>query len=176
MTLTFKELFTLTHGIVLGGLFLLAFTGVLSELYSFSKNAITSEEMSQRLSRLKIGTSIVTAAIWLTVILGIFVIYPWYRAAPPEGADLALYPRSYLKADPELTAWHSFGMEWKEHIALFAPILATAVTFLIFHYGPKLTSNNRLRHYVIYTFILAFLVSSIAGLMGALITKVAPLT
>jgi len=96
-------------------------------------------------------------------------------ATPPEGViDLTLYPRSYLKADPDLAFWHVFGMEWKEHIAWFAPLLATAVAFVVWRYGAHLARDNRLRQALIVLFILAFVVAGIAGLLGMLVTKAAP--
>jgi hypothetical protein len=66
-------------------------------------------------------------------------------------------------------------MEWKEHVAWIAPIMATAVVFLVFRYGPVLAVNNRLRTITIVLFIIAFAAAAIAGLFGALITKTAPI-
>ena len=82
---------------------------------------------------------------WLMVITGTYIIYPWYRAPAPEGADLSLYPRSFLRASETLSGLHTFGMEWKEHIAWFAPILATVVAYLVMRYGPELAKNSQLR-------------------------------
>ncbi len=113
-------------------------------------------------------------AAWLTVITGTYIVYPWYRAKPPAGGDLSLYPRSFLKADPSLSAWNVFGMDWKEHIAWFAPILATVVAYVAWKYGSCLAENDRLRRMMIVIFVLAFAAAGIAGLLGALITKVAP--
>ena len=108
------------------------------------------------------------------MITGTYIVYPWYRAKPPEGADLTLYPRSFLKANPNLALWHSFGMEWKEHVAWFSPILATVVAFIVWRYGEALAENDRLRRMITTLFVLAFLTAGVAGLLGALITKVAP--
>ncbi|MBI3959056.1 MAG: hypothetical protein HY328_09625, partial [Chloroflexi bacterium] len=66
-------------------------------------------------------------------------------------------------------------MEWKEHVAWFAPILATAVAFIVWRYGDHLIEDSYLRKIVTALFILAFLTAGIAGLMGALITKAAPI-
>ena len=101
-------------------------------------------------------------------------MYPWYRAKAPAGADLAFFPRSFLKADPSLAAWHVFGMEWKEHIAWFPPILATVVAYLAWRYGPSLAEDDQLRRMMIVILVLAFAAAGIAGLLGALITKAAP--
>jgi hypothetical protein len=55
--------------------------------------------------------------LWLTVIVGTYVIFPPYRATPPPGAtDLSEFPRALVLASPS-TAWlHAFAMESKEHM------------------------------------------------------------
>ena len=59
------------------------------------------------------------------------MVYPTYRAPPPEGtSDLTDYPRSFLLSDTTLEVWHEFGMEWKEHVAWLAAILATVAAFM----------------------------------------------
>jgi hypothetical protein len=65
-------------------------------------------------------------------------------------------------------------MEWKEHIAWLAPILATAVAFVVVYYGPRLVGHDKARRAVITIFVVAFAVAAVAGLFGALITKSAP--
>lgn len=175
MSLSNRELWTAIHGMILGAGFLLAFAGGLAGLYSLKPDLLTEEGIKERLARLKWGVALMAVISWLTVITGTFIVYPWYRAAPPEGADLTLYPRSFLKADPSLAGWHVFGMEWKEHVAWFSPILATAVAFLVWKYGPMLVKNEQFRKIVMVIFVLAFATAAIAGLFGALITKAAPI-
>lgn len=174
MTLSIREFWTASHGMILGALFLLAFAGGLAGLYSLRPEYLTKAGLHERLGRLKWGTAGMAVIAWLTVISGTLIVYPWYRAKAPEGADLTQFPRSMLKANEALSAWHTFGMEWKEHIAWFAPILATVVAFVVWKYGPALAENNQLRRALIVLFILAFAAAGIAGLFGALITKVAP--
>jgi hypothetical protein len=67
-------------------------------------------------------------------------------------------------------------MEWKEHIAWMAPMLATLAAFLVFYYGPVLARNRTARMLVLVVFTAAFATAAIAGLFGALITKTAPIT
>ena len=115
------------------------------------------------------------AVAWVTVMVGTYIVYPWYRAAPPEGTtDLAGYPRSLLLADPDTDLWHKFAFEWKEHIAFVTPILATAVALLVTYYGTRLVTNDRIRWVLIAMFVGAFATAAIAGVFGALVTKVAP--
>jgi hypothetical protein len=176
MSLTNREFWTLIHGMVLGALFLLSFGGGLAGFYSLRPDLTTEKGIQERLVRLRWGTALMAIVAWLTVFTGTYIVYPWYRARPPEGAtDLTEFPRSFLLANPNLAAWHTFGMEWKEHVAWIAPIMATAVAFLVFRYGPVLAANNRLRTIAIVLFIIAFATAGIAGLFGALITKTAPI-
>jgi hypothetical protein len=67
-------------------------------------------------------------------------------------------------------------MEWKEHIAWIAPMLATAAAFITVYYGRSLADSPFLRRLVLWLFAGAFAVAGIAGLFGALITKTAPIT
>ena len=124
---------------------------------------------------MKDTAQVMAAVAWLTVITGTYIVYPWYRAAPPEGANLLDYPRYFLLDNPNLAAWHTFGMEWKEHVAWFSPILATAVAFVVWRYGDKIAQNSKLRNALLILFVLAFAAAGIAGLFGAFITKAAPI-
>ncbi len=71
-------------------------------------------------------------------------------------------------------SWHEFGMEWKEHIAWIAPMLATSAAIIIAVYRRRLADAPRIRRIAIWTFVLAFATAAVAGILGALITKVAP--
>jgi hypothetical protein len=158
-----------------GALFLLAFAGGLAGLYSLRPELLTVTGLRERMTRLVAGTWLMAIAAWGTVITGTYIVYPWYRAKPPQGANLIDFPRYYLLANPSLAEWHNFGMEWKEHVAWFAPILATVVAFVVLRYGKKLAEYPYLRNVVMVTFVLAFAAAGAAGLMGALITKAAPI-
>ncbi|MDZ4720879.1 MAG: hypothetical protein SH847_20675 [Roseiflexaceae bacterium] len=175
MELTNREFWGLVHGMGFGALFLLAFAGGLAGLYSLRPELLTVTGLRERLPRLVSGTWLMAIAAWGTVITGTFIVYPWYRAAAPKGADLTAYPRSFLLANPSLAEWHTFGMEWKEHVAWFAPILATVVAYIVLRYGKDLAEMPFLRKVLMVAFVLAFGAAAIAGLMGALITKAAPI-
>jgi len=160
---------------VFGSLFLLAFAGGLAGLWSLRPEWITISGLQERMVRLKIGVTSMALIAWVTVVTGTWIVYPWYRATPPKGAtDLAQYPKSLLLATSGKQEWHNFGMEWKEHVAWIAPILATAVAFIVLYYGKQLITDKRLRNLAIGLFIAAFAAAGIAGLMGAFITKAAP--
>lgn len=175
MSMTLREWWTLIHGMGLGTLFLLAFAGGIAGLWSYRQQWVTTSGLKERMGRLAAGTWIMAVTAWLTVITGTYIVYPWYRAKPGPDADLTQFPRSYLLADDNLAQWHTFGMEWKEHVAWMSPILATAVAYVVLCYGIQLSQDNRIRRAVMVLFVLAFLIAAVAGLFGALITKAAPI-
>lgn len=168
MTISVRELWTVLHGLVFGSLFLLAFAGGLAGLYSLRPEWVTVTGIHERLRRLLAGTWLMAVLAWITVWSGTYIVYPWYRAKLPDS------PRSLLLANPATRLWHTFGMEWKEHIGWFAPILATAVAFLVAYYGEQLADDNRLRKAAVWLFVLAFAAAGVAGIFGAFLNKVAP--
>ncbi|MBK8030442.1 MAG: hypothetical protein IPK17_13250 [Chloroflexi bacterium] len=183
MNLTDRELWTLIHGMGFGALFLLAFAGGFAGLYSLRPQFVTPDGITERVRRLRWGTILMAVCVWLTVIVGTYIVYPWYRAAPPETIDrtvqseeLSQYPRYWLLASEETAEYHEFGMEWKEHVAWISPLLATVVAYGIFKYGSELAASKRARNIMIALFLLSFAVAGIAGVLGALITKASPLT
>ena len=97
-------------------------------------------------------------------------VHPWYREDIPES------PRSQLLANPDTDGWHTFAMEWKEHVAWIAPMLATAAFFVAAYYGRDLIRHQPARRIAMTLFVGAFAVAAIAGVLGALITKKAPVT
>jgi len=177
MELSNRDGWAVVHGLVLGTIFLLAFAGGLAGMWSFAWKLVTPEGVRERLRRLIVGTWGMAAISWAAVITGTYIVYPWYRATPPEGTTgeaLEGYPRSFLLADPHLDLWHKFGMEWKEHIAFLAPILATAVAVMVTYYGPRLADKPLVRYALMAMFAVAFAAAGIAAVFGALITKNAP--
>ena len=176
MDLTSRETWTALHGIFFGAIFLLAFAGGLAGLWSLRPEWVTVQGLRERMFRLKVGVATMAIVAWVTVVTGTWIIYPWYRASPPEGTeDLSRFPRSLLLSSPGKEEWHRFGMEWKEHVAWIAPLLATAAAFLVFYYGNQLIVDKRLRYTTIAVFTLAFAAAGVAGILGAFITKAAPI-
>lgn len=169
MTISAKEFWTVMHGLIFGSVYLLAFAGGFAGLWSFTKAYITEEGLKERLRRLYVGVWTMAIVCWATVITGTYVVYPWYRAKS------ATSPRSLLLADPDKRLWHTFGMEWKEHVAWLSPILATTVAFIVVYYGKELAERNNLRRATIILYVAAFAAAAIAGLFGAFINKAAPI-
>ena len=163
MELSPRDIWGLVHGMVLGALF----AGGLAELHAARAATETVAGVRWSVRCLRIGTTSMAVLAWLTVITGTWVIYPWYREPVADS------PRSTLLANPTTAAWHTFGMEWKEHVAWISPMLATVAAFLVVYYGPALARNDRLRRLAMATFVLAFAIAAVAGIFGALITKAA---
>ena len=175
MDITVREAWTVIHGLLFGSIFLLAFAGGLAGLWSLRGELVTVAGVQERVRRLWVGVSGMALIAWVTVITGTFVVYPWYRAKPPEGTqDLTEYPRSLLLSDGSTDLWHRFGMEWKEHVAWEAPLLATVVAFIVIWYGRRLAHDDRVRYATMALFVLAFAAAAVAGVFGAFITKAAP--
>ena len=187
MELSNRETWGLIHGLLLGSFFLLAFAGGLAELYGLRARWETAEGIAGSVQRLTVGFWAMAVAAWLTVITGTWIVYPWYREslagdefAGCEGAQIPIpgdcSPRDFLNSNVsgDTETWHHFGMEWKEHVAWLAPMFATTAAFIVAYYGIKLARQGRVRRLAITLFVLAFCVAAVAGVLGALITKVAP--
>jgi hypothetical protein len=175
MSISIRESWTVIHGMLFGAAFLLSFAGGLAGLYSLRPEWVTVEGIQERMTRMKIGLWAMAVIAWGTVISGTFIVYPWYRAKPPEGTtDLTTFPRYLLLANDNTAAWHTFGMEWKEHVGWLAPFAATIVAFAVSYYGPSLAKKVGERRALMVFFIVAFATAAIAGMFGAFINKVAP--
>lgn len=175
MEISIREGWTVLHGMLFGAAFLVAFAGGLAGLYSLRPEWVTVVGIRERMMRLKVGLWGMASIAWATVITGTFIVYPWYRATPPEGTvDLTNFPRYLLLANPNTAAWHSLGMEWKEHVGWLAPIAATVVAFAVTYYGPSLAHKVGERRALMIFFVISFLAATVAGVFGAFINKVAP--
>lgn len=189
MSLEYRETWTVIHGLLLGTLFLLAFTGVLASLSGLRPGTLTAAGIKQRIRILYVGAWVMAATAIATVLTGTWIVYPWYREklavvgeeayAGCAGAALpsaTCSPRDFLLSNVsgDTESWHTFGMEWKEHVTWIAPILAVAAAFLITYYGPRLIARRWLRMVVIVMFVGAFAAAVVGGAFGAFLNKIAP--
>ncbi len=170
--LTAAEFWLLAH-IAVGVLFLHAFAGGITTLVDSGAARLREPRLRQRVRTW--STLVMAAFVWLAVVSGTWLVYPGYRAAPPDGAvTLDRYPKAALLADEKLSLWHDFGMEWKEHVAWLAPFLATAVAFVVVRYAPLVARDARLRRTLAQLFVIAAVAATIAAVLGSAINKVAP--
>jgi hypothetical protein len=178
MELSQRELVTAIHGMLFGGFFLMALAGAFVLLLQLSDpNVCASEAVASPAPRWRTFFLITLAALgWAAVLTGAYVIYPWYRAAAPAGADLALYPKFLLTAHANTAGWHNFGMEWKEHVAWIAPMAATMVAWVMIRHRASWNASCQVRNAVLGFAAAAFLAAAIAGGWGAMINKKAPIT
>jgi hypothetical protein len=169
MHLTNREIWALVHGMLIGGPFLLAFAGGLVALIGLRGEYLTAEGIRKRVAQLRIGASVMAVMAWAIVLTGTWVLLPWYREETPGS------PRSVLLSDPSTRQWHEFADVWKTHIAFMSPILATAAAALIVYYGGALARDRTARNLVLALLLGAFAVSSLAALIGSLVTRAAPI-
>lgn len=169
MHLTNRELWALAHGLLIGGPYLLAFTGALVSLNGLRSEYLTAEGIRDRVAQLRVGSGVMAVMSWAIVLTGTWVLLPWYREDSPDS------PQSILLSDPSTRQWHEFADVWKTHVAFMAPVLATAAAALVFYYGRALARDRAVRNLVLALFLGAFAVSSLAALLGSLVARVAPL-
>ena len=180
MEITVRSLWTLIHGMGFGALYLLASSGAIVELYRFTTSSTAPESKSPACKPghelfLKIYLLTMVVLAWAAVLTGAYVIYPWYRAAPPPGTvDLSTFPQRLLMSSPSTIGWHSLGMEWKEHVAWFAPVSITMVASVFIRYGSNLRNHRQLRAAVLCFALVSFVAAGVAGFFGAMINKYAP--
>lgn len=175
MEITFRDAVTVMHGMGFGALLLLFFSGAGVALYalSLSPSPWRPTPLERRLIN---GYFAAMAALaWIAVLVGAYVVYPWYRARPPAGtSDLDAFPQRLLMSSPVTTGWHDIGMEWKEHIAWFAPISLTALAYLVARHGAELKAARPVRNAAFGLALLAFVATGVAGFFGAMLNKYAP--
>lgn len=180
MGFTCHEIVTILHGMVMGGLLLLSFPPVLTWLACLRPEWITDKGLKKHIGLVMGGTWVISIFSWLTVVIGSYLPYPWYRLKPltgeglTVGIDLMKYPAAYLLAHPNLAAWEEVAMEWKEHAGWIVPILATTVAFIVMYYNNRLLEQPKIRKALFVLLSIAFVVAALCGLLGALINKLAP--
>lgn len=121
-------------------------------------------------------TTAIAVLLWMSVIGGTYIVFPMYRATPPEGiASLADYPRALLMSQADTRWLHAFAMEIKEHMPWIAAMLATAAAFVVRRHRATLLADPTLRRITGTLLALALVVVSFVALLGVFINKVAPL-
>ena len=170
-----RSIWTMVHGIGLGGAALLGLAAALFYLYAARPvpDPTGNETGSRAFAMVTVFSALM---LWLTVIIGTYIIFPPYRATPPPGTtDLSQFPRALVLANPS-TAWlHGFAMEFKEHMPWIASMLTTAVAFIAVRYPGTVLKDRPLRKMVLTMLTMAFVLVAGISLLGVFVNKVAPL-
>ena len=171
-----RSIWTMIHGIALGGGALMGLSAALFSLVVVSPlpaTDVAARHQSRYLARLLV---LVAVLLWLTVLVGTYITFPPYRAAPPEGlTDLSRYPRSLIQSTAGSGWLHSFAMEIKEHVPWIAAMIATAVAYVAVRHQSRLLSDPGLRSMATTLLVICFVLVSFVALLGVFINKVAPL-
>ncbi len=175
MLFTERSIWTMVHGIALGGGALLALSAVLVSLYLLRPWDGSIAQGYRHARTVGILAVLTAALLWGTSIIGTLSVFPPYRATPPEGTtDLTAYPRSLVLSNPD-TAWlHAFAMETKEHLPWIATILATAVAFIAWRARSRMLRDAHLRRMSMVLLTITFIIVAYVSLLGVFVNKVAP--
>ncbi len=170
-----RSLWTMLHGLVLsGGALVLLVTALFSlRAMAATPGSIVPPRQANALSWLLVAAAVL---LWLAVIGGTYIVFPLYRAPPPEGITaLAEYPRALLLANPDTRWLHAFGMEIKEHMPWMAAMLVTAAAVVGRWQRDTLLADPPMRR--LTGALLSVALGLVAGvaLLGTFINKVAPL-
>jgi hypothetical protein len=170
-----RSLWTMVHGVGMGGAALLSLAAVLFGIY-LVRTGGGADPLQDRSKPIAALTAFSAAMIWLTTLVGTYLVFPLYRAAPPEGAtDLSAYPRSMLLAEPSTRWLHAYAMETKEHLPFIAAMLVTAVAFVAWRYRRRFLEDRHLRALGTLFLAISFAVVAYVSLLGVFVNKVAPL-
>ena len=170
-----RSLWTMLHGLVLSGGALMLLVAALFALRAMAapEGSIVAARQSNAFAWL---TTAIAALLWLSVLGGTYIIFPMYRATPPEGlASLAEYPRALLMASADTRWLHAFGMEIKEHMPWIAAMLATAAAVVARRHRATILADAGLRRVTGSLLAIVLVLVSFVALLGVFVNKVAPL-
>lgn len=169
MELTDREIWALVHGMAIGGPFLLGFSATLAVLAGLRADQLSAGAIERRVAQLRVGAGALALSAWTIVLIGTWVLLPWYREDSPDS------PRSVLLSDDSTRQWHEFADVWKTHVAVLSPVLATAGAALVVYYGGALARDRAARGVTLALLLGAFAIASVAALIGSLVTRAAPI-
>ena len=173
---SYRSILTMLHGLGSGGGALLTLFAALFALWTMRTDGPNDTAVERRSRNLSWLLVLAALFLWGAVFGGTYLVFPPYRATPPEGVtDLAVYPRSLIQSDPK-TAWlHSFAMEIKEHVPWIAAMLATAVAFVAVRYRSLLLSDRGIHRMATFAVTICLVLAATAAVLGVFVNKVAPL-
>lgn len=173
---TERSLWTMAHGIVLTGVAMMALSAALFALRTIHAGNVAEQAARIQSRHIAWLTIVVAVMLWSTVLVGTYVIFPPYRAVPPEGLqDLSMYPKALIQANPATDWLHSFAMETKEHVPWITAMLATAVAFVSVRYRAQLLLDSQVNRTATWLLGVCLALVSYVALLGVFVNKVAPL-
>lgn len=175
MLFSLRSILTMVHGLLLSGGALMGLAAALFALRAMAlpEGSAPSAHQARSFSRL---TTLTSVLLWLSVIGGTYLVFPLYRATPPEGITaLAEYPRALLMSNPDTRWLHAFAMEIKEHMPWIAAMLTTAVAFVAHQQRATLLADVGMRHVAKLLLSIAFVLVAGVALLGVFVNKIAPL-
>ena len=169
-----RSIWTMIHGIGLGGGALIALGAAL--FYLLAKRPSQSAQAPAEAAAFASVTALSAGLLWLSVLVGTYVVFPLYRATPPAGTTtLSEFPRALILASPSTTWLHAFAMESKEHMPWIASMLTTSVAFVAVRYRAGVLQSPSLRNISAALLAVSFALVAFVSLMGVFVNKVAPL-
>lgn len=173
---SYRSILTMLHGLVAGGGGMLALFAALFALWTMRTDGVIDPVVERRSRNLRWLIVLAAVLLWGAVLGGTYLIFPPYRATPPEGlTDLAAYPRSLLVSNPETEWLHAFAMEIKEHVPWIAAMLTTAVAFVGMRYRSRLLTDRGINHMATVVVAICLVLAATAAMLGVFVNKVAPL-
>ena len=154
------------HGALLGGAFLVAVLATLVLVLQARHRDLTDAGMRQTLRWARLTGGVMVVIGWAAVITGSFAVDHWFLS-PAAGS-----PASLLRAHGDgawVTAEHI--KEWAAWISVLA---ATGAAVMVFRRGARL-SASRPRSFTAASLAVALVFAGVAGVLGVLLTKLAPL-
>ena len=170
-----RSLWTMLHGLVLsGGALMLLVVALYSlRVLATPEGNNAPARQSDAFSWIVVGAA---SLLWMSVIGGTYIVFPMYRATPPEGVTaLAEYPRALLLSNPDTRWLHGFAMEIKEHMPWIAAMVATAAAFVARRHRVTLLADAALRRIMSSLLLVTLVLVSFVALLGVFVNKVAPL-
>ena len=170
-----RSLWTMLHGLAFSGGAMMLLVAALFALRAMatSPGSAVPPRQGDHFAWLAV---LAAALLWFAVLGGTYVVFPLYRATPPEGiASLAAYPRALLMASDDTRWLHTFGMEIKEHLPWIAAMLTTAAAFIARRHRATLLADVSLRTITGALLAISLVFVSAVALLGVFVNKVAPL-
>lgn len=169
-----RSVWTMLHGIVLSGGALVV---LIVALHTLRLLAPANGEPVPERSASVIGrlTTVAAVLLWLAVLGGTYIVFPIYRAPPPDGVTaLADYPRALLLSNPDTRWLHAIGMETKEHVPWIAAMLVTATAVLARRHPVAVLSDPGMRRVAGSMLGVSLVLVLAVALLGMFVNKVAP--